>query len=273
MEIQYIKFNKWNDVARKVDNSLDPFHVTGLDRSNPMSVFLKRMTEDQAYIIDDLRNSLSSSFPLTEIFTDVVSEIDLNVANIGTTEHVSRYLKHVRTELKRTHHFLALALSYEFIMENLEELPFEYVADPFSVLPVVSRKNEVVELYFFQCLNIVNAYLEIDEYVDSLLNPEQPLILDEEITANTHKLIVLHKTGGFEPLYHSYYQQLGAVRFAKLIATILGVDPRKHDGFRPSVNGLIKEILKPDSKKSVQTEPAVEKVDYFLRTIGIINKA
>ncbi len=272
MDIQYIQFNKWNDVARNVDKSLDPFQVTGLDRSNPLIVFLKINT-DKARSIDDSRHKLSSYFPLTQMFTDVVSEIDLNVANIGTSEQVTRYLKYLRTELMRTHYFLSLSLGYEWIMENLEELPFEYIPDSFSLSPITSNKDEAIALYLSECLNIANSYLEIDEYVDTLLNPDQPLTFDEEITANSHKLILLHKTGGFEPLYRSYYQQLGAVRFAKLIASIVGVDPSKHDGFRPTVNGLIKEILKPDSKKSIQTDAAQEKVASFLRTIGIINKA
>jgi hypothetical protein len=272
MDIIYTDFNKWNQTARNVNDRFNPIKVTGLSEES-WSAFTIKVTVEKARAIDDVRHELADLLPVMQLFTDVVSEIDFNIANISSLDQTTRYLKYLKNELHRTKLFLSSTLAYEWILDNTDDLPFDLDGDTLATTPYISKQDEAIEQYLSQCIRTINAYTEIEDHVDTLLNPDQPLILGAELTANTHKLILLHRLGVFEPIYEQYYQQLGAVRFAKLIATILGIDPEKHEGFRPSVNEMIKEIIKPNGRKSLQNDKAARAVDVFLAEIGIINKA
>lgn len=199
-------------------------------------------------------------------------EADLNIVNINSQDQVYRYLKHTSDGLKKASNIVWGGLFCAAILKGRQDLKPNIDSDYFD-FPISHRQEgkalNIVDKYLSICLTIYYLYRSYQKRIESKLPAEPSLLFKHEITANTHKLLTLYKTGVFEALYNKYYQHLGAVKFSRLIASIIGIDADKHEGFRPSVNELIKEMLNPNNKKIVRTEAAELKVNAFLTELGI----
>lgn len=280
MEIKYDQFNKWTTAAKDLNSTFDPFVVADLQKYDKLLyVFAGRLSKEHADAIDDYNWRLRETLPLLTIFSDVAREINLNTANIHTQDQLDRYLTYLKKELRLTIIFLSMTLQYEKIIEHRDDLIPEWDPNDLDVItdtPVrISAKPEyAAPNYIERCVNTVNTFKELSEYIDRLLFPDQPLKLNNELEANTHRLLLLHELGLFEPLFKAHYKTLSAVRFSKLIATLIGVPKGSHEGFRPSVSELINSINKKQhTDNGIKTAAAVNRVNAFLSEIGIINKA
>lgn len=232
------------------------------------------------------------------------NEIEFNLANIPADENVLRYLKYLQGKLQ---HLLEMLEAYfdfeayrteeERIMRNmwfgtgrpefrefqkyLAEKANESAKEGYKLTEEEHEKYSSlkanVEVVKYDALGyLLKSYVSnirkcryLKEFVQANLTPEKPLIFKVDLDKNTHRLLLMYKTGVFEALYDKYHNHLGAVKFSRLISSMIGLEPDKHEGFRPSVTGLIKEMNNKKAVNIIQTETATIQVNSFLSELGI----
>lgn len=236
-----------------------------------MADFSYKYTTEQADLWYSQAKEINTYYS-DDLFDEVVEEINSNVVNIAGDGQVKRYLEYIKQKLIVTKELTEGLLDYNKLNEQRVKMLCYNTAKNGGVDDDLHVLNPITDLRIAY-LGVVNDLERVMECIDEHLTPQQNPVFESDILKNTHKLLLLHKTGVFEAVYTKYYQHLGSVKFSRLIATMIGVEPDKHDGFRPSVNDMIKEMLSPGSKKVIQTSSAEGKVNAFLSEIGLTNQA
>lgn len=264
----YTELNRLSHFADEVYNS-DKYHIVSmLGKDVFKSHFTNSINFEQQAELENAYESLRQHFPLDNmsILNAFHDEILINLASIQTNDQVSRYFQYIKSKMKLISDLVNMGLAAEAIKNLYESRANSYEEDRLR-----GKYSDVISRYISYCSSIIQHFEFYHEVIDKYAPGISPASesFDMDIDKNSHRLLLLHKLGIFETLYNSHFQHLGAVRFSRLIATILGIDGGKHEGFRPTVNDLISEILKPNSKKSVQTPAAEAKINAFLTELGV----
>lgn len=294
MEIKYDFFNKWVDLDR-ICTLKHPSEIIDGEKINLyLEGTVPALTKDEEKKIKEATRVLWDLTDQNEMYLEIEREFDLNIANLPSKEQAERYIRYLR---KRLNLFVEIAedgLGYNWIQESKTLFRNKY--EPFTdehlellrsgryiLSPDVIEKADtgIIARYLDVCMRLPEAYKELRHMLDDaegeITGKTTPPIENENsatestLSKNTHKLLLLHRLGLFEPLYDKYHQELGIVRFTNLIGTLLGIPQEEHASFKKSLTDFITEgFLRPNSPKTVERPRAVRSVDTYLTSLGLI---
>jgi len=218
---------------------------------------------------DKISNLISDDFAETE----VINEIRLNLAGIESEPQLKRYLDFIYQRLVTAQDLIREEVGYHEL-SSAEILLQEIESGRHLIGNKIKLSNSLLQLKL-SGLAVIEQLQEVLDYINQLLYPDQNLDYSEnqhDITANSHRLLLLHKLGYFEPLFNAHYNVLGAVKFSRLIATLLGIPKDNHEGFRPSVTNLISTIGNKMPANRIKNRAAENKVNAYLTELGLLKK-
>lgn len=281
MEIQYEKFNKIREGVDKIQHLMSSDTI--LDAFIPNYFDGLKESEIEAYynITDEIERLLSDDL----MGLDILNEVQLNIANISNDDQVKRYLSFLIDCLTTM-----LELCRSYLPNDLMDIQTSRMII-YEQTKLGNTRDDVKRYFRFNdpTMEIKVTHLSIIEKIDELkgyiidkLQLEKILSSNEDenmqydLTANTHKLILMYRLGLFDTLYEKHYGHLGPGKFAKLIGTLIGVEQSKskQESFKKSVDDFINETyFKKQIKKTVESVTAVRKVHAYLTEIGLTDCA
>ncbi|TKC01246.1 hypothetical protein [Pedobacter cryotolerans] len=285
-------FDKWFDRIKKVEHKI--FYAKKIiDEINSTNYKLGDGNAEFDTFIEWGTKISEIDLPDHIILHEILNEIDVNMLELKTKREKDLYLTRLTSWLSSfANDFLKYANTHPHYVPRKEDLLFDEKSKEYTwveiqkEIPVKpwrqllhdrsnrSIDNPALTTFYIHLLVEVETLNKIVDYAKGLISPTEEVVFDHDITANTHKLILLHKLGLFKVLYDNHRGELGNIRFAKLLGTLLGVDPdpKKQEGFRKSVDDYTTEtFLKKNAPKTVERPAAIKKVNAYLAELGLLN--
>jgi hypothetical protein len=268
MEIQYTIFNKWINLGYEAcTNRPDAFeHLY----SAAISDYPINFTDEDIAELKKFDKELSI-FNGVELNLEIPEEINLNTVNIQDTGQIIRYYKYLIKRITDFLNYFESTLKEPFIdVENdYRSIDHTVKSDYKSGLPTDIEIHSF--LFSFSILeSSFNEIIDLLETEIQMLTPVEHTAILTELSADRHKLILLHKIGGLEYLRDKYLNpqspSMSLEDFARLIGNLIGAKSKE---LRSDVGKLLNEIADPKKTKSVQTESANRQINSFLASLGL----
>jgi len=224
-------------------------------------------------------NNLTNTLPDGIFSYEIMNEIDVNLLELKTKREKDRYLQGVANGLEGWAHTFKM---YTRTHPDYRKRESDWADDGSGEIVEIEtqalvevdnwkklnyeKSKYTLNSFYSQLLILSQVLTEIANYAKNLLDPEQPIILQNELDMANHRLLLFHRLGLFKPLEKKYFNLLGPGKFAKLLKTILGINDNevKSETFRKAVENFIKEVDDIKVSKPTITKIASNKVDAYL---------
>ncbi|MFN0291214.1 hypothetical protein [Pedobacter helvus] len=282
-----IKFDKYLKFLYDFSNKIP-------DEDAVMEILYKKNRRNEDYIIDDDFNCLNQDeaygcgmdlvymagdFREQTFYDELIEEILTVVNSLNFEDNRKNYLQRIFDNLNIYYKFQFTELNrlanihkeYNPSLHNDEE-PISIFINMYKTDSYID--NCTIGEYIIIFLFHIYSHLQIIiNKVEFELNVVSRLLFlnDTEILPNSHKLIILHKLGLFEPLIKIKDEhQLSTNDFTELVGNIFGLHEKGNlNGFRKALSSFQVEIMKKDYPIEVLTPKGKKETDKYLKNIGI----
>eukprot|EP00388_Colpodella_angusta_P003002 GDKJ01010682.1.p3 GENE.GDKJ01010682.1~~GDKJ01010682.1.p3 ORF type:complete len:309 (-),score=11.72 GDKJ01010682.1:2532-3458(-) len=240
------------------------------------SHFLKYLHKETQFCsrLLELEKQILNFFEYEKIYDLVINEIDENIIKFTNELQYKRYLEFLSKKNEELVSYLYEKLNIEWILYHRPEVAItKPIAEGHLIqIPVLRDK---LSAFIRVLLSIYEVFQKLEEYIEKLhfsgsWNPEEKLSITHHLSANNHKLLLLHRLGIFEPLMEKA-KHLTDMQFGILICEIIGADEKSRESMKREAKKLKNEINKSTKKIEIQNTKALNQVNAFLTEIGLIN--